>query len=199
MNLFSNYNKNIDGLTYYDEFIDLDFEKYLIEKIDSEVWLTELQRRVQHYGYRYNYRSRRIDETMKVMDLPSWTTPIISKLKEQTSFEGTPNQMIVNEYLPGQGISRHIDCEPCFGEYIASLSLGSQTIMDFHNISDKNYKESHIQNLLLNRRSLLLLSGHARYDWEHAIRKTKSFVYNRNRIKKSRRISLTFRIAKIEK
>ena len=42
-----------------------------------------------------------------------------------------PDQLIVNEYQPGQGISAHIDCEPCFKNTIVTVSLGSVYEMDF--------------------------------------------------------------------
>ena len=35
----------------------------------------------------------------------------------------------VNEYLPGQGIAQHVDCVPCFGGTVASLSLLSPCTM----------------------------------------------------------------------
>jgi len=41
--------------------------------------------------------------------------------------------MIANEYLPGQGISAHVDCVPCFSDRIASLSLLSPCEMVFQN------------------------------------------------------------------
>jgi alkylated DNA repair protein alkB family protein 8 len=37
----------------------------------------------------------------------------------------TPNQVTVNEYIPGQGISPHVDTHTPFGEFIFSLSLGA--------------------------------------------------------------------------
>lgn len=41
------------------------------------------------------------------------------------------DQLIVNEYEPGQGINPHIDNIKLFKSDIASLSLGSDCIMIF--------------------------------------------------------------------
>jgi alkylated DNA repair dioxygenase AlkB len=41
------------------------------------------------------------------------------------------NQTIVNEYRPGQGIAAHVDCVPCFGATILSLSLGSSSVVGY--------------------------------------------------------------------
>lgn len=77
--------------------------------------------------------------------------------------------------------------EPCFGDTIASLSLGSACVMDFTNVTGE--KQSH----LLEPRSLLILSGDARYHWQHAIPARKSDKWNGQSIPRARRISLTFR------
>ncbi|TXT08690.1 hypothetical protein VHUM_02818 [Vanrija humicola] len=41
------------------------------------------------------------------------------------------NQVLVNEYKPGQGISPHED-GPAFRPLVATLSLGSHTVLDLH-------------------------------------------------------------------
>jgi alkylated DNA repair dioxygenase AlkB len=41
------------------------------------------------------------------------------------------DQVIVNEYEPGQGIGAHVDRVPCFGPAVAAVSLGSACVMDF--------------------------------------------------------------------
>lgn len=56
---------------------------------------------------------------------------IASRLYEDTLMEVLPDQVIVNEYQPGQGIANHIDCISCFSGTVISLSLGSSCIMDF--------------------------------------------------------------------
>ena len=59
------------------------------------------------------------------------------------------DQVLVNEYLPGQGIALHLDYEP-FDRVVASLSLLSDCVMDFRRVRD-GCRES----LLPERRSLL--------------------------------------------
>jgi alkylated DNA repair dioxygenase AlkB len=46
------------------------------------------------------------------------------------------DQAIINEYQPGQGISPHVDCVPCFGPVVAAISLGSDCVMDFTHPED---------------------------------------------------------------
>ena len=94
----------------------------------------------------------------------------------------------MNEYRPGQGISAHVDCEPCFGPVIASLSLGGSAQMVFRKRSTGERR-----SVILEPAMLLILSGEARYDWTHEIPARKSDVIDGVRQQRTRRVSLTFR------
>jgi alkylated DNA repair dioxygenase AlkB len=99
-----------------------------------------------------------------------------------------PDQVIINEYQPGQGITPHIDCIPCFGETIVSISLNSPCVMEF---THSNANERIVK--LLEPRSLIVLEGDARYKWQHAIPKRKTDNWSGQKFTRGRRISLTFR------
>jgi len=47
-----------DGLTYRENYISEDEAGRLVQEIDAAPWRTDLKRRVQHYGYRYDYKAR---------------------------------------------------------------------------------------------------------------------------------------------
>src|SRR5947209_1300941 len=126
---------SIEGLQYVPGFLTTSGEVELLAAIDREAWLTDLKRRVQHYGYRYDYKARRVDASMRLGELPLWVRATAERLVTNSCLPAAPDQMIVNEYEPGQGISPHVDCEPCFGAVICSLSLGSQCLMDFSEVS----------------------------------------------------------------
>ncbi|MEQ1706269.1 MAG: alpha-ketoglutarate-dependent dioxygenase AlkB [Rickettsiales bacterium] len=88
----------------------------------------------------------------------------------------------------GQGISAHIDYVPCFGATIAIISLGSHCVMDFTNSNTGEKAPA-----LLAQRSLVILSGDARYIWKHSIANRKTDKYDGEVIQRNRRVSLTFR------
>ncbi len=176
---------DITGLNYIENFITSAEEAALIQKIDACPWLHDLKRRVQHYGYKYDYKARAVNDDAFLGGLPEWLTTTIQKL----GF--SPDQAIINEYLPGQGISAHIDCIPCFDGTIASLSLGSDAVMQF----SKGHER---QELYLQPRSLITLSGPARYEWQHAIPARKSDLIDGYKIPRQRRISVTFRRVIVE-
>ena len=188
-NIFANNPiERISGLTYIPDYITLEQEAELLTIIDRQPWLTDLKRRVQHYGYKYDYTARRVDSSMKIGEIPNWLQSYCNELQGGGYFTQKPDQVIINEYQPGQGIASHIDCVPCFEETIASISLGSQYVMDF--IHGKTNEKIPV---FLEPRSLFILSGDARYVWQHGIAGRKNDKYNGEIIQRSRRISLTFR------
>lgn len=184
----------IKGLQYIPDYISKAQEEELIKIIDNQVWLNELKRRVQHYGYKYDYKAKKITEDLKLGNLPEWLEFYSKELHSKKLFSKIPDQVIINEYQAGQGITPHIDCVPCFGDTIASLSLGSACVMEFI-----HSKTSEKQSLLLEPRSMVILSDEARYDWKHSIPQRKTDKYHGKTFNRSRRISLTFRNVLIPK
>lgn len=179
----------ISGLKYITDFITSQEENDLLLAINKEKWLTDLRRRVQHYGYKYDYKKRSLDYSMFIGEIPQWAQVIAEKIVGMQLMNKVPDQIIVNEYLPGQGIADHIDCEPCFEDTIVSLSLGSQCIMDIRNKNDKKNKKE----ILLEPRSLIVLSGDARYNWTHGIPSREKDKWDGISIARTKRVSLTFR------
>lgn len=176
----------VPGLTYRPAYISESLHERLLAAIDMQEWSRDLQRRVQHYGYRYDYG--RGHQLSRLGPLPPWAAKIARKLFGDSIVPELPDQVIVNEYLPGQGITPHIDDPRRFEETIASLSLGSPTIMDFLSCKTRERLA-----LLLKPRSLLVLQRESRYDWKHGIAHRKSDIINGVKTPRGRRVSLTFR------
>jgi alkylated DNA repair dioxygenase AlkB len=178
----------ISGLKYIEGYISKQEHDILLSIIDLQPWIHDLKRRVQHYGYKYDYKARRIDLKMRIGELPDWANLIGERLFKDGYFKELPDQLIINEYLPGQGITAHIDCEPCFEDTVVSISLGSNCTMDFC-----NKLTSEKQSLMLAQRSIVVLQGESRYNWTHGIAARKNDKYNGQIYQRKRRVSLTFR------
>jgi alkylated DNA repair dioxygenase AlkB len=174
------------GLALLENFITVSEENFLLKQVDDAAWRADLLRRVQHYGYRYDYRARTIDRSMYLGELPEWTSQLMEKFRSIALFPEPPDQLIVNEYLPGQGIAPHVDCVPCFGPVIVSLSLGSSCSMQLT-------REETAIDIWLPTRSLLVMTHEARLQWKHGIRARRSDTYAGIRRSRSRRVSFTFR------
>ena len=185
------------GLEYYPDFLAASEEDRLLAHapIDSPEWLTDLSRRVMHFGYKYDYTSRSLDESARIEPLPEWLAQLSDMVRDAASEEAKRlldpqqpfEQAIINEYEPKQGIAPHIDRD-CFGRVVATVSLGSAVDMDFYcDSTGKKYTQR------LEPRSLVLLYGDARSKWQHGIAKRKSDKQNGQRIERKRRVSITFR------
>ena len=186
----------VPGLRLIHDFITEAEETEVIKEIDQSVWSDELQRRVQHYGWRYDYRSRLIDPSMHIGPLPDWAMKIARRLVDNGCFrDGLPDQVIVNEYCGNQGIAPHVDSPASFTGVVAMVSLLESWEMEF-----RKRRENTKVVQRLERRSATILEGEARYKWTHEIRKRKTepgpvIPGNKkpSRVPRDRRVSLTFR------
>jgi alkylated DNA repair dioxygenase AlkB len=174
----------IPGLILFRNFLNADEQREALAHIDATPWRGDLKRRVQHYGYRYDYTARRVDHSMRLGELPPFALAIARKLFESGLTAEVPDQLIVNEYQPGQGISAHVDCEPCFKDGIVTISLGWVYEMDFVSLATKE-----VRSTLLELGSAVVMTGESRYHWQHRIQARKSD----HGVPRGRRISLTFR------
>lgn len=177
----------IAGLELLEGFITLEEERVLLQHIDDAPWNTSLARRTQHYGYLYNYTSK--VAAQKAPQIPKWCEYVVDRLLEQGVVAERPDQLIVNEYTPGQGIYPHIDHTGSFADGIVSISLGAPIVMDFIKGDDASLKKE----LSLAPKSALVLHGEARYEWRHGITARKKD----HGAARERRVSLTFRKMKL--
>src|SRR3954470_5009303 len=107
----------VPGLLLLDRWLDEDGQRWLAAEIDAAPWSSGLRRRVQHYGHRYDYGSRGVGGA-PAPPLPGWAVTLAERLHGDGHFDRPPDQVIGNEYLPGQGISAHVDRVPCFGPVV---------------------------------------------------------------------------------
>lgn len=179
----------VPGLQFIEGFLSQEEQDDCVRRVDAAMdqWLNDLSRRVQHYGWRYDYKARAITPDMHIGALPEWLSRLAQKLYEETGqFDRVPEQVIVNEYVPGQGIATHID-HPGFGPTVCTISLLDDWEMDF----SKNWKDK--SPALLPRGSCVLLTGDSRMVWQHGIAPRRSEPLDNGRRDRRRRLSLTFR------
>ncbi|KAL4086997.1 hypothetical protein PRIC1_014055 [Phytophthora ramorum] len=184
----------VPGLRFEAEFITKEQEAACVaffERENGAHWANTIRaRQVQHFGYEFNYDTRRCDpdEPMKE-PIPEVLQPIMEKIAQSGIMDGdTPDQITINEYLPGQGIAFHLDTHSAFTTTIASLSICSEVVMDFRHPDGVRY-----EGVLLPARSLAVMSGASRYKWEHAIVPRTFDVIDGKQVNRQRRVSITFR------
>ena len=176
---------DIPGLRYVPNYLDASTHDELRQSASSGPWQAAgSQRRVQIYGYTYDYLNRSLKRTD---NLPAWASTMAARLQRDGLSPNAPDQLNVTEYEPGQGIYSHVDVD-FFDDTIVSISLGSVCVMEFTLPHSDAKKE-----LLLEPASALILSGDARSRWKHAIPPRTSDEWMGRTLERTRRISLTFR------
>jgi alkylated DNA repair dioxygenase AlkB len=172
----------IPGLRYVPGYLDAAAHDALLTAVDTGSWRLG-SRRSQIYGYSYDLQK---GGAYRVEDLPSWGQEVARRLQGDGLMTDLADQLIVNEYIAGQGITPHVDA-PLFTDTIVSISLGSSCVMEFTRESG----ERDVQ--LLEPMSALVIGGEARRDWKHAIPARTRDAWLGRELPRARRVSLTFR------
>jgi alkylated DNA repair dioxygenase AlkB len=128
-------------------------------------------RRVANFGFKYDFRRRSVE---KADDMPSFLNDLLSRAAMFAGCEKDAfRQVGVNEYRAGAGIGWHND-KPQFG-IIVGVSLLAPATMRFRKAEGDNcIRVAHT----LKPRSIYILSGEARTDWEHSIPPLNALRYS---------------------
>jgi alkylated DNA repair dioxygenase AlkB len=173
----------IPGLRYVPGYLDPAAHDTLLAMADTGPWRHAGSRRAQIYGYSYDARK---GGAYRVEDLPPWAQELATRLERDGLMRELADQLIVNEYLAGQGIRPHVDA-PLFTDTIVSISLGSSCLMEFTTESGGREEQ------FLEPMSALVIGGEARSGWKHATPAREQDVRGGRVWPRARRVSLTFR------
>jgi alkylated DNA repair dioxygenase AlkB len=167
-----------EGLQYLEDFVAPDEERNLLETIEGLDYRTltmrgqTARRTVRHFGLDYDYES---GELVPADPLPE---PLVG-LRERAAalIERDPEdlvQILVSRYPEGAGIGWHRDA-PMFGSRIVGVSLLGPSRMRFQR-TIKGERE--VAAVELAPRSAYVLSGKARWSWQHSIPATRELRYS---------------------
>jgi len=103
--------------------------------------------------------------------LPRETHAILFPERDELEHAPRARQAIVNLYRPGEGIKPHVDLLRRFGDGIVGVSLGSGVAMRFARDESQgpSSQDGGPYEVWLPPRSVLVLTGEARYQWTHGI------------------------------
>ncbi|RBQ11784.1 alpha-ketoglutarate-dependent dioxygenase AlkB [Pedobacter miscanthi] len=179
----------VPGLYIYPNFISGSLEEELLQEIDKQIWMVDYSRRLQYYGYR-----NELEEPHQLISIPLTIPERIYHLSKNIVSQGLldlqPDQVIINEYLPGEGIRPHKD-RSYYENQICGINLGSGCLMRF--IKGKNLETVDIE---MPRRSMYIMQDDARKKWTHGIPPRKKDNINGALMKRERRVSITYRKVK---
>jgi alkylated DNA repair dioxygenase AlkB len=176
------------GLLYREDLLDPAEERDLLAEIEALDFRTltmrgqTARRMVRMFGLDYDYEG---GELVPADPLPG----ALEFLRERAAglIDREPAdlvQILVSRYPEGAGIGWHRDA-PTFGSNIVGVSLGGTSRMRFQR-TIKGHRE--VAAIALEPRSAYVLSGKARWSWQHSIPATKELRY-----------SVTFRTLKRER
>ena len=167
-----------EGLIYQTSFISREEEESLIAVLESfeykEVRMHGVvaRRRVVHFGFDYDYSGWKIFPTDP---LPESLEPIVARAASAAKVERSAlEQFLIARYPPDAAIGWHRDA-PMFGTPVIGISLGSSCTMRFRRKAGAGW-ETH--NHLLEQRSLYVLDGPSRSQWQHSIPRTPELRYS---------------------
>jgi len=119
-------------------------------------------RQVVGFGLRYDYERRQV---LEAPPIPDFLLPLRAKV---AVFAGVPAsefaQVLINEYRPGAGIGWHRD-KPHF-ELVAGVSLLAPCSF---RLRRKNGTAWDRETIEVEPRSVYLMAGPARNEWEHSV------------------------------
>ena len=136
--------------------------------------ISSLFRRLQNWGGLPSLKGM-IQEA-----IPEWLSEYCNKIAKLGIFEdNVPNHILINEYLPKQGIMPHVD-GPTYYPTVTTISLGSHTLLDFYKPingvestgeqEDNSIEKRYLFSLLLEPKSLLVLQDEMYKTYLHGIR-----------------------------
>ena len=167
-----------EGLIYQDDFLTADEERRVldvIEQLDFRALSMRGQvakRTVCHFGLDYEYESGDLVEGDPLPPELEWVRERCALLVEREPRDLV--QILVSRYPEGAGIGWHRDA-PMFGSKIAGVSLAAPCRMRFQRTIKGERETAAVE---LRPRSVYVLSGKARWSWQHSIPGAKALRYS---------------------
>jgi alkylated DNA repair dioxygenase AlkB len=168
------------GFQYIPDFISPEEEAHLLELIGQTSFHTfifqgyEAKRRVASYGYDWKFDRRQL---VKGADIPEAFQPIIQKVASYLSFPAEElAELLLTEYPAGSVINWHRDAPPF--ELVAGISLLSDCTFRLKPHDKEKQGRGSIISFPLPRRSLYIMQGPSRWEWQHSIPAVKTTRYS---------------------
>ncbi|WP_240788551.1 alpha-ketoglutarate-dependent dioxygenase AlkB [Ramlibacter henchirensis] len=169
-----------NGMRYEPDFLTAEQEAALLRQIEA-LPLAPMKyqgftalRRVVSYGGQYDFSTQRLNEAEPI---PDWLHPLREQAAHWLGIAPERfTQSLVAEYRPGTPLGWHRDV-PDF-EDVVGISLLNDAVMRFRPYPPKDPKRADVMKLTIEPRSIYLLRGPARWEWQHSVSPTKSLRYS---------------------
>ena len=168
------------GLRYEEEFLAREEEARLLAILvrlpfaNMKYQQFTALRRVVSYGGQYDFSAQRLDAAEP---LPDWLQPLRERAAAWAGLAPEAfTQALLAEYQPGTPLGWHRDV-PDF-EDVVGISLLHDAVMRFRPYPPVQPKKADVLRLTLAPRSIYLLRGAARWEWQHSVAATRQLRYS---------------------
>jgi alkylated DNA repair dioxygenase AlkB len=148
----------------------------LISKIPLHPFLFqgfEAKRKVASFGYDYSFDRRSLTKGEEIPPEFQW---LIQKTSGELNIPHDFKEFLITEYPPGAVINWHRDAPPF--DIIVGISLLNDCVFRFRPFDKAKQKRKSIISLTLQRRSLYVLRGESRNEWQHSILPVQATRYS---------------------
>ena len=167
-----------------------DQEKELIAFVDSiEGWDTSKCRRLRHYGYSHEHGGKNVQPKDPIPVSLRAVMENCQELLRIHDIDSILNQCTVTDYPPTVGVIDHVE-NLMLGKVIVMANLLSTVPMQFTPTEPAGGDGVIV---LLERWSLVAISGKARYKYQHGITAREYDIIQGENVRRERRVSLIFR------
>jgi alkylated DNA repair dioxygenase AlkB len=180
LTLFTELSIAPPGFIYVPDFITEQEEQSLLDSI-ARLTLENLnfqgyeaKRKVINFGYDWSFVHRRLS---KGKDIPIDFMWLVDRTARYTRLNADDiAEVLITEYPPESVINWHRDAPPF--DLIAGISLLSDCTFRLRPYDKTKRSRKSILSIPIKRRSLYIMKGEARSDWEHSIPAMKSTRYS---------------------
>jgi len=175
--LFGPSIEDAEGFRYQPDLIDSEAETGLLAHLERLPFQPFdfhghlANRRIVGFGFRYDYERRRVVDAAPI---PDFLMPLRERVATFVALPaGAFAQVLINEYRPGAGIGWHRD-KPHFAD-VAGVSLLAACDFRLRRKGDAGWRRRTIR---VEPRSVYLLTGPARTEWEHSVPPVSELRYS---------------------
>ena len=168
------------GFSYQPDFISREEEDFLIEQIRQSALKTfvfqgyEAKRKVASYGYDYSFNTRAVSPGEPIPEVYQF---LIKRVAQATGkSEGDFKELLLTEYPVGAVINWHRDAFPF--DLIAGISLHADCVFKLRPHNEILRTRKSTISVDVRRRSLYILAGESRTEWQHSTAPVKNIRYS---------------------
>jgi alkylated DNA repair dioxygenase AlkB len=166
-----------EGLTYQSDWLPPEAERELVERF-AELPFTPFEfqgylgkRRVVSFGWQYDFNNM---EIRRAEDMPGFLLPLRDRAAAFAGLASSDLQhVLLTEYAPGAGIGWHKD-RSVFAD-VVGISLMAPCVFRLRRKTEKGWQRASFR---AEPRSIYVLQGPARTEWEHSIPAVDTLRYS---------------------